>query len=135
MLNTFNHHYTETHFIFSMFVPISLGLGLFMSFLCDLFFNLTFIFIFINLIAKFKQRHLFFVHSLEYLQLFLGDNLHDVHGKCHSNSKSSASGCCLNFAWFFANFSLALLLKKSDAYRKKAFMSILLFNTIQIYLG
>ena len=81
-----------------MFVPISLGLGLFMSFLCDLFFNLTFIFIFINLIAKFKQRHLFFVHSLEYLQLFLDDNLHDVHGKCHSSSKSSASGCCLDFA-------------------------------------
>ena len=25
-----------------------------------------------------------------------------------SNSKSSASGCCLAFAWFFANFSVAL---------------------------
>ena len=27
------------------------------------------------------------------------------------NSKSSASGCCLVFAWFFANFSLVLLIK------------------------
>ena len=28
-----------------------------------------------------------------------------------SNSKSSASGCCLVFAGFFANFNLALLKK------------------------
>ena len=31
--------------------------------------------------------------------------------KTFTNSKSSASGCYLAFAWFFVNFSLALLIK------------------------
>ena len=30
-----------------------------------------------------------------------------------SELQNSASGCCLAFAWFFANFSLALLIKKA----------------------
>ena len=30
------------------------------------------------------------------------------------NTKSSASGCCLAFAWFFANFTMVLLIKKEQ---------------------
>ena len=45
-------------------------LGLFMSFLCDLFFVFSLIFIVINHITSFKQTSLFFVYFLKYLQLF-----------------------------------------------------------------
>ena len=38
---------------------------------------------------------------LEYILLFLHDNVGD----------NAVSGCCLAFAWFFANFSLVLLIK------------------------
>ena len=47
-------------------------LGLFMSYLCDLFFIFSLIFISYTLL---KQIHLFFVHFLEYLLLFLDDNV------------------------------------------------------------
>ena len=40
--------------------------------------------------------HLFFEYFLEYLLLFLDDNL-DKEWELFSNSKSSASGCCLAF--------------------------------------
>ena len=45
------------------------------TYLCDLFFNFSFIFIFINHLTTCKQTHLFFVHFLEYLLLFLDDNV------------------------------------------------------------
>ena len=64
----------------------------------------------ISHITSFKQTYLFYVHFLEYLLLFLEDNL-DEEREQFLNSKSSASGCCLDFALFFANFSLALLIK------------------------
>ena len=51
------------------------SLGLFMPYLCDLFFIFSFIFIVINRITRFKQTYLFFVGFLEYLLLFLDDNL------------------------------------------------------------
>ena len=54
--------------------------------------------------------HLLFLDFLEYLLLFLDDNL-DKKGEKISNIKSSASGCCLALAWIFANFSPALLIK------------------------
>ena len=53
-----------------------LGLDLFMSYLCDQFFTFSLIFILINHITSFKQRH-FSVHFLEYLLLFLDDNVDD----------------------------------------------------------
>ena len=77
-----------------------LGLGLFMSYLCDLFFFFSLIFIVINHITSLKQMHLLFVQFLEYLPLFLDDNV-DKESKSFSNSKSSASVCCLAFAWFW----------------------------------
>ena len=54
-----------------------LGLGLFISFLYDVFFNFRLVFIVINHVTKFKQRYLFFVHFVEYLQLFLDGNMHE----------------------------------------------------------
>ena len=50
----------------------------------------------------------FFLHFLEYLLSILDDNMDD-ESEWFSNSKTSSSGCCL--AWFFANVSLALLIK------------------------
>ena len=72
-----------------------------MSNLCDL------LFIFINHITSFKHTFLLFVHFLEYLLSFLDNNV-DEEREQSSNSKSSASECCLVFSQFSANFSLAL---------------------------
>ena len=52
-----------------------LDLGLLISYLCDLLFIFSFIFIVINHITSFKQTYLFFVHFLEHLLLFLDDNV------------------------------------------------------------
>ena len=54
--------------------------------------------------------YLFLIHFLEYLLLFLNDNV-DEESEQYSNSKSSTSGCCLAFALFFAKISLTLLIK------------------------
>ena len=85
-----------------------LDLGIFISYLCDHFFFFIFIFIMINRIISKIQTHLFFCLFLEYVLLFLDGNMNE---ECEyfSNSKSSASGFCLEFASFFANISLALL--------------------------
>ena len=62
-----------------------------MSYSCDLFFMIILIFItIINHVISLKQTHFF-------LEIFV---------------KSSASGCCLAFASFFAIFSMVLLIKK-----------------------
>ena len=87
-----------------------LGLGVFMSYLCILFLFFSLIFIVINHITSLNQMYLIFCTFLEYLLLFLNDNV-DEDGKWFSNSKNSASGFCLAFAWYYANFSLALLIK------------------------
>ena len=42
--------------------------------------------------------------------LLLVDNVNKEYEQ-FSGSESSASGCCLTFAWIFVNFSLALLIK------------------------
>ena len=73
-----------------------LGLCLFILYLCDLFFNFSLIFIAINHLTTFKQRYGIFV-LLEYLLLFLDDNM-DEESEQFSNSKSSASGRCLAFS-------------------------------------
>ena len=75
LLDTYNHYYTEAYFMCSIFVPMFIGLGLLMSYLCDLFLISSLIFIFINHITSLKQTHLAFVQFLEYLLLFLDDNL------------------------------------------------------------
>ena len=97
-----------------------LGLSLFISYLCDLFFIFNLIFIAINSIASSKQTRLVFAHFLECLPLFLDDNVYE-ESELFSNSENSVSGCCLAFAKFFANFSLALLIK-CCLYKKCAFV-------------
>ena len=56
-------------------VYLTLDLGLFMSYLCDLFFISSLIFIPVNHILSLKETQLIFVHFLEYLLLFLDDNV------------------------------------------------------------
>ena len=46
-----------------------------MSYMCDLFFNFSLIFIVINDINTFKQVFVFLYILLGYLQLFLDDNM------------------------------------------------------------
>ena len=93
-----------------VYLSPSLGLGLFILYLCDLFFIFSLIFIVINDITSFKQTYLLFVHFLEYLLLFLFDTV-DEECEQFLKNRSSASGCCLAFACFFANFSLMFLIK------------------------
>ena len=85
--NTYKHHHTEKHFYLIYLCPC-LDLGLLNSYPCDLF--LIFIYRICPIIFEW----------------YCGWRM----GK-FSNSKSSASGCYLEFAWFFANFSLVLLIK------------------------
>ena len=98
------------HIIYVVYSCPYLGLGLFMPHLFDLFFISSLIFTVINHITSFKQMYLFLIHFLEYLLLFLNDNV-DEESEQYSNSKSSTSGCCLAFALFFAKISLTLLIK------------------------
>ena len=48
---------------------------LFNLYICDLFFIFSLIFIVINHMTSLKQSYLFFVHFLEYLLIFLDDNV------------------------------------------------------------
>ena len=64
-----------SHILFLVYLFLCLDLGLFMLYLCDLFFIFSLIFSVINHITSFKQTYLFFVHFLEYLLLFLDNNV------------------------------------------------------------
>ena len=52
-----------------VYVCLCLGLDIFMSYLCDLLFIFSLIFVVIN------QTHMFFAYFSEYLLLFLNDNV------------------------------------------------------------
>ena len=106
------------HNLYIAYLSSCPGLGLFMSYLCNLFFILNLTFTVINHITSLKQTYLFFVHFLECLLLYLGDNL-DEESELFSNSKSSALECCLAFAWFFCQFQPGVA-NKSVSYKKKA---------------
>ena len=78
LLIAHNHHHTEKHSIFSLFLTMSWPSSIsFMSDLCNLFFIFTLIFTNINAIISLKQVHLFFARFLEYLKLVLDDNIDD----------------------------------------------------------
>ena len=51
LCNTYKHHHTETLFIFTILYPC-LDIGLFMSYICYIFFFHMFIFIIINRIIS-----------------------------------------------------------------------------------
>ena len=61
LLNTYNHNYAETHFIFSIFVSMPTPRSIYVISMWSIFI-FSLIFIVINLIISFKQTHLFFVH-------------------------------------------------------------------------
>ena len=90
-----------------------LELSLVMSYRSNLFF--IFNFIKINLIII--QTYLLFCRLFRKRPITLGW----LRGwRIAIFWKSSASGCCLAFAWFFGNFSLALLIKMLLLIKKKA---------------
>ena len=99
------------HFLDLLFLCQYLSLGLFLPYVCALFFIFIFIFIMVNRIISWIQAHCFFACFLEYALLFLDNKVHQEFEQFSSNSKSPASECCLAFAWFLANFSLALVTK------------------------
>ena len=110
LLNTYNHHHTEILFVFIIYLCPCLDLGLFMSYLCDLFLIFIFIFIMINRIILWTQAHLFLCLFFRICPIVLDVNV-DEECEKFSNSKNAATGCCLASAWFFASFSLVLLIK------------------------
>ena len=61
--------------LYLVYLCLCLDLGLFISYLCDLFFIFSLIFIVINHIISFKHTYLFFVHCSEYFLIFLEDNV------------------------------------------------------------
>ena len=63
------------HILYLVYLGPCLGLGLIMSYLCDLFLIFSVIFITINHIASLKQTRLFFVHFKKYILSFLDDNV------------------------------------------------------------
>ena len=93
------------HSLYVLYLCPCLDLCLFISNLCDLFLIFIFIFIIVNRIISWIQTHTFLCLFLEFFLLLLDENLDE---ECEW---SSASRCCLAFSWFFANFSLALLIK------------------------
>ena len=66
---------TLSYNLYLVYLCPCLGLSLFMSYLCDLFFIFSLRFIVINHITSFKQTYLFFVYFLEYFLLLLDDNV------------------------------------------------------------
>ena len=77
LLSTDKYHYTESHISYLVYFGPCLGLGLFMSHIGDLFFIFSLIFIAINSITSLKQMYLFYAHFLDYLLLFLDENLNE----------------------------------------------------------
>ena len=67
------------HILYLVYLGPCLRLGLFKSYLISLFFifNLTFITINHNHVISLKQTHLFLAYFLEYLLLFLDDNMYE----------------------------------------------------------
>ena len=68
LLNTYNHYYTDTHFIFSIFVSMSRPMSIYIVYF--IYFHFLPHFIVTDRVTSLKQTHLFFVIFLEYL-LFL----------------------------------------------------------------
>ena len=63
------------HILYLVYLCPCLGLGLSMSYLCDIFFIFSLIFIVVNHKTSLKQTPLAFVQFLKYLLLFWDDNL------------------------------------------------------------
>ena len=91
-----------THFILLYLCPC-LGLGLLMSYICDLFFLFSLVFIVINHITSLKQMYLTFLQFFKNLLLSLDDNI-DEESKylksrnCRAQRMSRSFNVAQNFA-------------------------------------
>ena len=119
------------YFLYYIFFPC-LDLGRCISYLCDLFFIFTFIFIIISRIISWIQTYLFFC-----LYFRISYHFWIITWVKNANNLqiTKASRCCLAFAWFFANFSLAwltkvLLIKKACICSNKFPMCINILHVI-----
>ena len=94
-------------FIFTIFVPVSRPRYIYSISMSSVSFSSSF-----SLwLWLYEYRHIcFFAYFLEYVPLFLENNM-DKDCEKFSNSKSSGSGCCWAFAWIFAKFRLAFIIK------------------------
>ena len=132
-LNTYNHHYTETHNLYLVYLCPCLDPGLFMSYLSGLLlisasFSLplfmeilefSIISSCINHITSLKQTHMFFVHFLEYLLLFLGDNV-DEKGNNFQIAKVQPQ-LLLSFWLIFCQFQPDVAYKSVASTKKRIF--------------
>ena len=74
LLNTYNYHYTETHFIFSIFVFMSWCRSISGVSAWSTSFSASFLLSFI-ISPHLNRRTCFFVYFLEHFLLFLDDNV------------------------------------------------------------
>ena len=86
------------------------GLGLFMLYLYVLFFIFSLIFIIMNHITSLKHSHLFFVHFLEYLLLFLDDHVDEKKLIIFKQQKFSIR-VLLSFCLIFCQFQPGIVYK------------------------
>ena len=108
LLIAHNYHHTETNLHLVYLCPC-FGLVLFLSYLwCNPFFIFSLIFIIVNHMISLKQTRLFFAYRIFHISFGWK---HGWRKWILFKKQSSASGCCLAFAWFFGNFSLVLLIK------------------------
>ena len=84
------------HFLYLLYLCPCLEIGRLKWYLCDLFFIFILIFIVVNHIIS-ETDTSYLAYFLECILLFLDDKVNE-EGEYFSNSKSSASGCCLEFA-------------------------------------
>ena len=96
--------------------------GSFMLYLCAFMLYLLFIFIMINSIISWIQTHLILFLFFRIWLIILG-------WWCGWRSKSSASGCCLAFAWFFCQFQAGVACK-SVPYKKPVLSRALLLGSV-----
>ena len=102
LLNTYKYHYTETNFIFTLFVPMSQPRSIYVVSMWYFFhFHFTFIFNFpfFCSFAYFSEYGLYYFWIKTWMK------------NVNNFQITKVQMCCLAFAWFFANFSLALLIK------------------------
>ena len=104
-----------------LYLCLCLDLDLFLWYICDLF-SFSSSFSLWVIVSSDECRHTCsFAYFLEYAHyVWMITWMKNVK---FWNNKSSATGCCLAFAWFLANFSLALLIKvllikKKSVYHK-----------------
>ena len=127
MFNTYNHHYTEAHFTFSIFVSMVYFYRIYvisLSFLAS--FSLSLI-----TSPHLNRRTCFFVHFLEYLLFFWITWMKKANN--FQKGKVKPQRCCLAFAWFFTIFSLALLIKV--LLMKKKLVTIFIFDDVELNPG